>query len=122
MSEERGKYEASTEINSLEAFKNRACGKHHLEEGYEPPTPEEVKALKDLSGFNKKTWALLLGVTYNEKRGSTTLRKWTMNKEASDYRQISNSVWRLMLIYAGVVKPEQDILFVNNNSHLAKKS
>jgi hypothetical protein len=86
------------------------------------PTPEEVKALMELSGFSKKTWALLLGVTYNEKRGSTTLRKWTVNKESSDYRQISFSVWRLMLIYAGVVKPEQDILFVNNNSHLAKKS
>tara|TARA_R110001592_G_scaffold363387_1_gene686832 strand:+ start:18470 stop:18835 length:366 start_codon:yes stop_codon:yes gene_type:complete len=114
MSEGIGIYEGSQEINSLEAFNNRPCGKHYLDEGYKEPTPEEVKALLTLSGLNKKDWAMLLGVTYNDKRGSTTLRKWTMNKEASDYRQISYSVWRLMLIYSGVVKPEQDVVFVNN--------
>lgn len=116
MSEEIGKYEISGEINSLEAFKNRPCGRHYLDEGYKEPTPEEVKALMTLSGFKKKEWAMLLGVTYNKKRGSTTLLKWTKERGESDYRQISYSTWRLMLIYAGVVNPEQDIHFVNKKS------
>ena len=116
MSEQVAIYQTGNpEIKDLGAFKNRACVKQYFEEGYQAPEPEEVKALFTLSGINKKDWAALLGVTYNEKRGSTTLRKWAMRKEASDYRQVPYSTWRLMLIYSGVVDAKNDVLELNNS-------
>jgi len=110
MSEQVSTYQTGNpEIKDLGALKNRACVKLCFEEGYQPPEPEEVKALFALSGINKKDWAALLGVTYNEKRGSTTLRKWAMRRESADYRQIPYSAWRLMLIYTNVVSADYDV-------------
>lgn len=107
MSEVKAIYKVS---NDLVIFSNKACVKRQSEAGYLPPKPDEVKTLIDLSGINRKKWALLLGVSYNDKKGSSTIRRWTMNEEANDYRQISYSVWRLMLIYAGLVDSNEDAI------------
>lgn len=114
MSEQQPTYNVSCDsIESLSAFKNLPCSNSFDE--WEPPEPEQVKALIDLSGMGRKQWAALLGVTYSEKHGSTTIRKWCMKKTAKDYRQVPFATWRLMLIYTGVANPEKDLLTTMNN-------
>lgn len=109
MSEQQPIYAASSRTpTTLEGFKNLPCTKPFGE--WIPPEPEQVKALIELSGLNRRQWAALLGITYSEKHGSTTIRKWCMLKTAKDYREIPYSTWRLMLIYAGVVCHESDII------------
>lgn len=109
MSEQQPTYGAPERVpQSLEAFKNLPCTKRYPE--WTAPEPEQIKALIALSGMNRREWANLLGVTYSEKHGSTTLRKWCMNKTANDFREIPYSTWRLMLIYAGVINPCHDVL------------
>ena len=108
MTEHAPNYGSTERIpTSLEGFKNLPCANNKHE--WTAPTPEQIKALLALSGLNKRQWAELLGVTYTEKHGSTTLRKWTAKRESKDSREISYSVWRLMLIYTGVVAPSDDI-------------
>ena len=92
---------------SLDAFKNLPSSNHF--ENWQAPEPEQVKALINLSGLNKRQWAKLLGVTYSEKHGSSTIRKWCMQREAKDFREVPYSTWRLMLIYSGVIDPDNDL-------------
>lgn len=102
---------------ALDAFKNLPCSNHF--ESWQAPEPEQVAALISLSGMNRRQWASLLGVSYSEKHGSSTIRKWCMRKEAKDFREVPFSTWRLMLIYAGVIKPENDVLAVASASRKA---
>lgn len=109
MSEQKPYYGESDRVpNSIPAFENLPCARQY-KDNYQPPTPSQVKALIDLSGLNRRQWSDLLGITYSDKHGSTTLRKWTMSTKSKDYRQIPYSTWRLMLIYAGAVNAQQDI-------------
>lgn len=108
MSEQTPNYGNTERIPAtLGAFSNLPCARRYTE-GYEAPNPDQVKALIELSGLNRRQWAQLLGVTYSEKHGSTTLRKWTMKQDAKDYRQIPYTTWRLMLIYMGIVDAIKD--------------
>jgi hypothetical protein len=88
---------------SLEAFRNRPCALPFSHAAYMPPTPEEVDRLIDLAGWSQNVTAKLVGVAYNPKKGSSTVRKWKAAVEKDDSREIPYSAWRLMLIYAGVV-------------------
>jgi hypothetical protein len=109
MSENTPTYGAPERVpKAIAAFKNLPCAKPFSE--WTPPEPEQVKALIELSGMNRRHWADLLGISYSDKHGSTTIRKWCMNKDAKDYREIPFSTWRLMLIYAGVIDPKHDVL------------
>lgn len=93
---------------SLQAFANLPCALSYIEPGYMPPEPEQIKALLDLSGLNRRQWAEVLGVTYSDKHGSTTIRKWCMDKSAKDYREIPYSTWRFMLAVVGIIDPRMD--------------
>lgn len=108
MSEQQPHYGNKERVpNTLAAFASLPCARRYID-GYEAPSPEQVKALLNLSGMNRREWAELLGITYSEKHGCTTLRKWTMKEGSKDHRQVPYSTWRLMLIYSGIVDPKED--------------
>lgn len=88
---------------SFDAFRNRPCALPFSLAAYMPPTPEEVARLIELAGWSQSVTAKLVGVNYNPKKGSSTVRKWRASVEKDDYREIPYSAWRLMLLYAGVV-------------------
>ena len=94
---------------SLEAFRNRPCALPFGNPAYMPPTPQEVDRLIKLVGWSQSGVARLVGVTYNAKKGSSTIRKWRASIEKDDYREIPYSAWRLMLLYAGVVSIEDGL-------------
>ncbi len=101
---------------ALDAFKNRACTRLFTED-YKQPEPDEVKALIKLSGWSQTKVAKLAGVTYDMKKGSSTVRKWQAKKsDKKNHRDIPYSTWRLLLIYSGVVDINDDFLRINNES------
>jgi len=94
----------------LEAFKERPCSFVFSHPHYHPPTPEEIDALIKLCGWSQNETAKLVGVSYNPKKGSSTIRKWRAKQTSDDYREIPYASWRLLLIYAGVVTVEEDLV------------
>ena len=110
MSEEHPKYNTGIDKDdALKAFSNKKCCLHFNHSEYLHPEPEEVTELIKLAGWTITQTAKLVGVSYTVEKGSPTLRRWRANKSASHYREIPYSAWRLMLIYAGVVKPKNDV-------------
>lgn len=95
--------------SSLDGFKNRPCALPYGNTAYVPPTPQEVDRLIKLAGWSQTSAARLVGVTYNPKKGSSTIRKWRTNVDKDDHREIPYSAWRLMLLYAGVVSVEDGL-------------
>lgn len=88
---------------SLEAFERLSCALPFTDERYRAPTPQEVAQLINLSGWSQNDTAKLVGVSWDTKRGSSTIRKWKSAKGEKEHREIPYSAWRLLLIYAGVV-------------------
>lgn len=101
MTEQSPRYDAGQAI-TIEAFKNRPCSLPIDDTSYIAPTPEDIRTLRKLMGLSQAGLAKLVGVSWNDK-GSTPVRKWETKKESKEYREISYSSWRLMLIGAGVV-------------------
>lgn len=115
MSEQRGTYNVgATAPATLMAFKQRRCVLPYAHPDYQPPTPEEVDALVKLAGWSQNDAAKLTGVTYNPKKGSSTIRKWRANSHSTDYREIPYSAWRLFLLYAGVVSVADDLVAIKS--------
>jgi len=111
MSEQRGAYNVGASAPAaLVAFKSRRCALLYAHPDYEPPTPDEVDALIKLAGWSQNDTAKLVGVTYNPKKGSSTIRKWRAPKSSTDCRAIPYSAWRLLLLYAGVVSIDDDLM------------
>lgn len=76
-------------------------------QGYEPPTPDEVRALLVIAGHvagkDKLTGseaAQLVGVN------PRNVRKWTAPCDSSNHVQIPYAAWRLLLLHAGIVDLE----------------
>lgn len=108
MSTERTLYDVGDALPvMLKAFTNRACALPKTNNAYKEPTPEEVKTLIKLAGWSQTDTAKLTGVSFNPKKGSTTVRRWQTAKEKPEYRVIPYAAWRLMLISAGVVDQEE---------------
>jgi len=103
MSDNNASYNAGTLPQTLNAFKNRNCARLYTDDNYTAPTPEEVNQLIILSGWSQNDAAKLVGVKWDTKKGSSTIRKWKSEKAKKDHREIPYSAWRLLLIYAGVV-------------------
>ena len=96
-------YEAGQALpKTLAAFRRRACAKP-FDQGYQPPTPDEITALIQLAGWSQNDTARLVGVSFNPKKGSTSVRRWRAPTASYDYREIAYAPWRLLLLYAGVV-------------------
>ncbi len=107
MSEQAASYNVKNQpIKTLAAFQNHACALPYSDPNYKPPTPEEVAALIRLAGWSQSETAKLVGVSYNPKKGSSTIRKWEATPHSKEYRAINYAAWRLMLLYTGVVNIE----------------
>lgn len=102
MSEDRTDFNGQDLPVSLEDFKNKACGLGIEHSDFVAPTPEEIKVLRKLLGFSQVDLAKFVGVSYNIKKGSATVRRWE-TVEGGHKRKISLFAWQLMLIKAGLV-------------------
>lgn len=115
MSEDRTTYDAGAVAPAtLTAFKRRPCVLPFSHPDYRPPSPDEVDALIKLMGWSQNDTAKLVGVTYNPKKGSSTIRKWRSATTSSDFREIPYSAWRLLLLYAGVVSVAHGLAAIDN--------
>jgi len=94
---------------SLKAFSNRPCARPFNHPAYVAPSPEEVDRLIKLTGWSQNRAAALVGVSYNPKKGSSTIRKWRTRSSSADARAIPYSAWRLMLLYAHVVSIDEGL-------------
>lgn len=74
-------------------------------DGYCPPTPEQIKELRIHLGLSQNAFAKLVGVTYKEGKGSQTIRKWETPEGQTEHRKIPYSAWRLLLIAAKLIEP-----------------
>ncbi|MGF1804335.1 hypothetical protein L4C31_03685 [Aliivibrio sifiae] len=101
MSEIKARYITATPV-TVEAFRNRPCSLPITDQNYVPPTPEEVRALRQLLGFTQSRIGALVGRAYNEK-GCKAVRRWENNIESKEYRPINYSAWQLMLLAAEVI-------------------
>jgi len=88
---------------SLDAFRKRACSLPLGDGNYRAPTPEELAALITLMGWSQNDVAKLVGVNYDPKKGSSTVRRWKAPIEKLDHRDIPNAAWRLLLLHSGIV-------------------
>lgn len=101
---------------SLEAFSNRPCSLPFGHAAYVPPSPQEVDRLVKLAGWSQSEAAALVGVSFNPKKGSSTIRKWRARADSDDARAIPYSAWRLMLLYAGVVSLDDGLAAIDRQS------
>lgn len=104
MSENRATYRVDkSALSKIDEFKNLDCARLFSDPDYVPPTVDELSALIALAGWSQSKVAQITGVTYNPKKGSTTVRKWKTPADKPEHRDIPYSAWRLLLINAGVV-------------------
>jgi hypothetical protein len=113
MSEEKVEYKPAggyTTAQTIQAFRNRPCSLPFSDPGYKAPEPEEVDALIKAAGWSQNKTAMIVGVPFDPKKGSTTIRRWRTSRENADhYREIPYAAWRLMLLHAGVVTVEEGL-------------
>ena len=93
-----------------EAFQALPCVRVQTDPAYQPPTPEQVKLLRNHLTLGQVACAKLLGVSYNPEKGSTTIRRWEAAIESSNHRSIPYSAWRLMLAAAQLVDLDDDLV------------
>lgn len=105
MSEQVKAYQVSRSPTSLSAFKAKSCTKLFIDPEYAPPTPDDIRALRDLLGWSQNDIAKMVGVTFNPTKGSTTVRKWCSPAGSPEHREMPYAAWRLLLIYAGIAEP-----------------
>lgn len=105
MSEQNQIYlNCSSEIpNSIEGFKKLSSSMRFESGNYEPPTPKQIKALRLMLKMSQNDVAKLVGVTWNAKKGSSSVRKWETEVSSNEHRTIGYSHWRGLLLHAGVV-------------------
>ncbi len=101
MSQTRPSYCGSVAI-TIEAFRNRPCTLVKTDPEYIPPTPEEVRSLRNLLGFPQARLGHFLGKSINLK-GCKAVRRWETNVENKEYNPIDYYAWQMMLLAAGVI-------------------
>ena len=70
---------------------------------FEPPTPAQIKALRQMLGMSQNDLAKLVGVNWNAVKGSSAVRKWETAVGQPEHRVIRYAEWRGLLVHAGVV-------------------
>lgn len=87
---------------TVEAFRNRPCSLPITDQNHVPPTPEEVRSLRQILGFTQSRVGALVGRSYNDK-GCKAVRRWENNIDSKEYRPINYSAWQLMLLASEVI-------------------
>jgi len=100
---------------ALAGFEQLRCALPFTDENYLPPEPAMVGQLINLAGWSQNDAAKLVGVSWNPKKGSSTIRKWKSAKGEKEHRPIPYSAWRLLLIYAGVVTARDGLKSIMKN-------
>lgn len=108
MSEARAEYHVEVQLERLpwRGFLQSSSLKSFESGSYESPSPSEVFTLIDKMNWTHQEVAQMVGVQFNEDkgRGSTTVRGWMRPTNSTAHRKITYSVWRLLLINAGLAK------------------
>ena len=107
MSETSPVYGSATAV-TVEAFRNRPCSLPKTHPNYLPPTPEEIKSLRNLLGFPQARLGDLLGKSYNLK-GCKAVRRWETHTESKEHNPIDYCAWQLMLLSAGIISIDERI-------------
>jgi len=116
MTEQAAIYQKNNDVPlSLDGFKGLPCALPVTDERYLPPTPEQVAQLINLAGWSQNDAAKLVGVSWDTKRGSSTIRKWKSAKGEKEHRPIPYSAWRLMLVLADVVSTRASLAAILKN-------
>lgn len=82
----------------LEKIKNNI--RNYTKSEYVPPSPDDLRFIMAINDWSQIDVAKLVGASYSQKHGSTTVRKWCSEKGNKEYRQISYPAWRLLLSYS----------------------
>ena len=109
MSEINAVYALSGRINSLSRFTALACCKPMSSGNYEAPTCEVVSDLIRVSGWTEFAVCQITGVRYDNKKGSSTVRRWHSGGGPSN---ISYANWRLLVEAAGVSDTSDTLEFL----------
>ena len=102
----------STAPFDIEAFRLLPSVRMKADSGYLPPTPEQVKLIRNYLGLSQTACAKLTGANFTPEKGSTTVRKWETSTESNNHKPIPYSAWRLMLVAAKVVDLDEDLTLV----------
>jgi len=100
---------------TLNAFAGLPCSLPSTDERYQPPTPEQVGQLINLASWSQNDAAKLVGVSWDTRRGSSTIRKWKSEKGHKEHREIPYSAWRLLLLLAGVVNVPDSLAAIDKH-------
>ena len=98
-----------SELESFVLSEDKARGYYKpyilaFDEGYVPPTPEDIKTFRNLMAWTQVDMAKIAGVAYTLKPSrSSTVGKWESTPESKEHRAIPYAAWRLLLITAGIV-------------------
>jgi len=116
MSEQAAIYQTNNDVPlTLDGFKNLPCALPITDERYQRPTPEQVAQLINLAGWSQNDAAKLVGVSWDTRRGSSTVRKWKSAKGHKEHREIPYATWRLLLILADVVSTRASLAAILKN-------
>ncbi|MGL5297780.1 MAG: hypothetical protein ACRC9W_04415 [Plesiomonas sp.] len=119
MSENSVMYTAGCSIDiTLEDFKVRSCVLHRLLPGFVAPTPDEIRFVRiKLLGWPQTKLGAFLGYPI-DKKGCATVRRWERPVDASNHRKIEYNAWRRMLLLAGVIDEEVDLITAEKHLEL----
>lgn len=95
MSETRGKYTVKRKAGTLPP----GTLLRYTDPGYEPPSAEDVRLLKEISGYTGRELCELVGVDDHR-----TWRRWSQDADQPGARKIPYSAWHLLLRELGLVK------------------
>ncbi len=116
MSEKNPVYQVNRPVQTLAEFAKLPCCLDEYHPDYQPPTAAEIRLFKVLTGWSQNDIAKIAGVSFNPKKGSSTVRKWTSEDTGEDQRNIESVRWRMMLLCAGVIDVDDQLALINRES------
>ncbi len=91
----------------VETFRALNCLKPNNDPLYTPPTAKDIKSLIAIAGWSQNEIAKLCGVSSNQKKGSSTVRKWCSESDTEN-RSIPYTAWRLLLLKANFISLDDE--------------
>jgi transcriptional regulator with XRE-family HTH domain len=86
----------------FDSFSAKNCIKPNNDPTFEYPIFMDIKELIEIAGWSQREVAEICGVTFDEKKGSSTVRKWCSASEKEN-RTIPYTAWRLLLLKSNLI-------------------